>query len=578
MLPRLRTGIRVGLLMALIAPAIAGCASTKLISIAPTTPKMSGTLKVLTDIAPPPKPIVVAVYSYADQTGQFKPSDTIQTLSRAVSQGGAAVLISALRDAGHGRWFTVLERTHLNDVLKERQVITEMRARYLGETKVNADVLPPMLYAPIILEGGVIGYDSNTLTGGIGANFLGIGADAKYRQDTVSVYLRAISTKTGEVLANAVARKTIASVGIDGNAFRFVSFKKLLQAETGVTTNEPGLIALEMAIDKAVQNLILQGAAQGIWSFSDKTEGQALIDQYLAEQGIEKGSQTKLAGLSLGATQRVSERGKAAVGTASTPSKRPLLEPQVLFEQEPLAAASDNNGLSVAGRPGEEGRALTSQHLAEQGTKNEGRNKLAALSKGATQRVKESGQTTAPRVMAMASMPAKRPLLEPRVLFEQEPLPASNHNELGDAGRSGKEGPALVGQYLAKQEIENEGQSRRAGLSQSVTHGVSEGGKAASPRLAMASTPSKRVLLEPRVLFEQEPLAADNNRLSTAGGANAALIAFSELLDPSTEFPRTTGAVRQRHRTGVHERLAEIVPDTTASDPFIRTEAGGVRA
>ena len=41
--------------------------------------------------------------------------------------------------------------------------------------------------------GGIIGYDANILTGGFGANFLGIGGNTEYRRDNVSVYVRAVS-------------------------------------------------------------------------------------------------------------------------------------------------------------------------------------------------------------------------------------------------------------------------------------------------------------------------------------------------------------------------------------------------
>src|SRR3546814_8620815 len=41
---------------------------------------------------------------------------------------------------------------------------------------------------------------TNTLTGGMGAQYLGIGAHTQYREDNVTVYLRAVSTNTGEIL------------------------------------------------------------------------------------------------------------------------------------------------------------------------------------------------------------------------------------------------------------------------------------------------------------------------------------------------------------------------------------------
>ena len=232
----------------------------------------------------PVEKAAVAVYSFQDQTGQFKPSEGVQTLSRAVTQGSTSVLLKALQDAGDRSWFTVIERENLDNLLKERQIIREMRKQYLGEEELNEAALPPLLFAGIILEGGIIGYDTNTLTGGAGARFLGIGAKTDYREDKVTVYLRAVSVKSGEVITSVVASKKIASIGVAANAFRYVSFKELLEVDTGVTTNEPDLLALRQATEKAVELLIMEGASLGVWQFQDQVAGAALLEQYVAER------------------------------------------------------------------------------------------------------------------------------------------------------------------------------------------------------------------------------------------------------------------------------------------------------
>ncbi len=231
----------------------------------------------LRELPPPSSPIVAAVYDYADQTGQFKPTDGTQTLSRAVTQGATSVLIKALQDVGDGSWFTVVEREKVANLLKERQIITQMRMTYLGEQQINPEALPPLLFAAIIFEGGIIGFDSNTQTGGIGAGLLGISADAKYRLDTITVYLRAVSTKTGQVLASVTTHKTIASVGVSGGAFKFVSFDKILEAEAGITKNEPDQLAVQQAIEKAVHEMVVEGAERNIWSFADSRAQEELI-------------------------------------------------------------------------------------------------------------------------------------------------------------------------------------------------------------------------------------------------------------------------------------------------------------
>lgn len=232
----------------------------------------------------PRERIAITVYSFEDQTGQFKASDTAQSLSRAVSQGSTSILIKALQDAGNRSWFTVVERAGLDHLLKERQIIREMRKQYLGEDEIDPAALPPMLFAGIILEGGVIGYDTNTVTGGAGARFLGIGGATQYREDKVTVYLRAVSVKTGEVVTSVVATKKIASVSVAANVFRYVGFKELLEVDTGVTTNEPDLLALRQAIEKAVELLVMEGADLGVWTFADQGAGDERLAQFRQER------------------------------------------------------------------------------------------------------------------------------------------------------------------------------------------------------------------------------------------------------------------------------------------------------
>lgn len=247
-------------------------------------PKKTQTQKLLNQLPPPQRQVAIAVYGFTDQTGQFKPTNAGQTLSRAVTQGAGAILVKALQDAGNRDWFTVVERERLDNLLKERQIIGEMRKRYLGEEQVDPNALPALLFAGVLLEGGIIGYDTNTVTGGAGAAFLGIGARTEYRQDTVTVYLRAVSVRTGEVLTNVTASKTIASQAIGASAYKFVAFKELLEAEWGITANEPDQVALQQAIEKAVYGLVLEGVELDLWRFEDMAAAQPILSTYRAER------------------------------------------------------------------------------------------------------------------------------------------------------------------------------------------------------------------------------------------------------------------------------------------------------
>ncbi len=263
------TGMTRAAMATLGALALTGCAAHNPKSWGEAKPTLATpkTLQLRALPAPAGK-VAVAVYGFTDQTGQFRQGDGVQTLSRAVTQGATSILVKSLQEAGNRSWFTVIERERLDNLMRERAVIREMRSAYLGEAKVNPAALPPLLFAGVLLEGGIIGYDTNTKSGGVGARFLGIGGNAQYREDTVTVYLRAVSVKTGEVLANVSVRKTISSVGLGASAFRYVSFKDLLEAESGVAYNEPDELALQQAIEEAVYGLIVEGAEQDLWCFT----------------------------------------------------------------------------------------------------------------------------------------------------------------------------------------------------------------------------------------------------------------------------------------------------------------------
>lgn len=219
----------------------------------------------LKELAPPSRKPVVAVYDFPDLTGQRKDKETISSLSTAVTQGSTALLIDALKNAGNGSWFTVVERNRVDDLAKERQIVRQTREEYLGE---EANKLKPMLFAGIILQGGIIGYDTNIVTGGAGARYLGIGGDTQYRKDQVTVALRAVSTETGEVIMNVQVSKTVLSVGSSLSVFKFIDVgTKLIEGEAGMTENEANTMAVKIAIEAAVVQLIKQGIERGYWSY-----------------------------------------------------------------------------------------------------------------------------------------------------------------------------------------------------------------------------------------------------------------------------------------------------------------------
>jgi curli production assembly/transport component CsgG len=226
-------------------------------------------LKKQSETIKPPAggPITVAVYGFKDLTGQRKSVPLIASLSSAVTQGADAYLIKALQDVGEARWFTVVERVGLENLIKERQMIRQMRELYQGR---DARPLPPMLFAGMILEGGIVGYDSNTLTGGSGMRIFGIGAQTQYQSDTVTVNLRTVSVSTGEVLTSVTITKTVLSYMDKLGVLKFVSAgEQAIEAETGASINESINKATSMAIQAAVVATINEGARKGHWSFKE---------------------------------------------------------------------------------------------------------------------------------------------------------------------------------------------------------------------------------------------------------------------------------------------------------------------
>lgn len=248
-----------------------GCAlmhSTGLTETAPTvTTQMLSVKKEFDTIQPPAigKPVSVAVYSFQDKTGQRRPQTNVASLSTAVTQGAETFLISALQNVGKGQWFEVVERVGIDNLTKERLIIRQMREAYEG---ANAKPLMPMQFAGMIVEGGIVGYDTSTNSGGAGMRIFGIGKQTQWSQDTVTVSLRAVSVQTGKVLATVTVQKTILSTADSVTALKFFdNATQSFEAEAGLTINEPGTYAVKATVELAVVELIKEGAKKGIWDF-----------------------------------------------------------------------------------------------------------------------------------------------------------------------------------------------------------------------------------------------------------------------------------------------------------------------
>lgn len=226
---------------------------------------------------PPPRgKVVAAVYGFRDQTGQYKPAPD-SSFSTSVTQGAAAMLIKALKDSG---WYTPVERESLQELLTERRIV---RAMEHPGAPANMNNVPPLMPASILLDGGIIAYESNLRTGGIGARFLGVGASTQYRMDQVTINLRSIDIRTGAILHSVSTTKTIFSYELTPNVYKFVNYTDLFEFEAGITSNEPAQLSVKEAIEAAVIHLTIQGIKDGNWRLRNEEDWNSpILQRYLA--------------------------------------------------------------------------------------------------------------------------------------------------------------------------------------------------------------------------------------------------------------------------------------------------------
>jgi curli production assembly/transport component CsgG len=265
---------------------INGCAVIQTSGLSETDPEVTTQMKNVKkefDTIPGPavgKPVSVAVYSFQDKTGQRRPQANVASLSTAVTQGAETFLIKALSDVSGGKWFEVVERVGIDNLTKERLIIRQMREAYEGN---NAKPLMPMQFAGMIIEGGIVGYDTSTTSGGAGMRVFGIGKQTQWSTDTVTISLRAVSVNTGKVLISVTVQKTILSTGDSVTALKFFDqATKAFEAEAGLTINEPGTYAVKAATEMAVVEMIKEGQRKGVWDF--KTETPVVLSAPIVEK------------------------------------------------------------------------------------------------------------------------------------------------------------------------------------------------------------------------------------------------------------------------------------------------------
>lgn len=260
---------------------LGGCAMPQPPANVAANAQLTPATVITRDLVRLPEPkgkVVAAVYGFRDQTGQYKPAPD-SSFSTSVTQGAASMLVKALKDSG---WFTPVERENLQNLLTERKIVRALEIPQAPGTPAIA--LPQLIPASVLIEGGVIAYESNVRTGGIGARYLGVGISSQYRVDQVTINLRTVDMRGGHILNSVSTTKTIYSYEVRPSIFKFVSFKHLLELEGGITRNEPAQLAVKEAIEAAVVHLIVQGVKDANWALkNDKDMDHPIFQAYLRE-------------------------------------------------------------------------------------------------------------------------------------------------------------------------------------------------------------------------------------------------------------------------------------------------------
>jgi curli production assembly/transport component CsgG len=268
--------------ISLVSLSLAACVSQPP-SNATANAQLTPPTKITKDLLRLPEPkgkVAVGVYALRDQTGQYKPAPD-SSFSTMVTQGATSMLVKALKDTG---WFIPVERENLQNLLTERKIVRALEGPQ-DKGGANALQLPPLMPATVLIEGGIVAYETNVRTGGVGARYLGVGVSDQYRVDQVTVNLRTIDIRGGQILNSVSTTKTIYSHQLSSGVYRFVNFKQLLELEAGYTRNEPVQLCVKEAIESAVVHLAVQGMKDRVWLLKDDKDIESPVVQAYLKEG-----------------------------------------------------------------------------------------------------------------------------------------------------------------------------------------------------------------------------------------------------------------------------------------------------
>ncbi|MFH1210555.1 MAG: CsgG/HfaB family protein [archaeon] len=275
----------------LVVPLIFGCAtsSTNLsgrYSKEGAVVNWTGASEELKKMPKPAQKIAVAVWKLPDETGQHRRSANATELSKAVTQGGVHMLIKALMDSG---WFEVVERESWANIAQELKIREEMVRQ--GVKDVNGG-LSHLKVPRYLIAGAITEYEHQPFSGGAGVGYRGFGLSGRMKIASVATDLRLTDIETGVVKIPVSIYKRIASEEVDFSIFRFIKIDKLLEVETGFTSNEPTQACVRESIEKAVINIIANGVKMGLWKPADPA-AMKYFTEYKDEKDLAEAKEVK---------------------------------------------------------------------------------------------------------------------------------------------------------------------------------------------------------------------------------------------------------------------------------------------
>jgi curli production assembly/transport component CsgG len=255
------------LLFVILLMGLSGCANfdnTGSLNTRPVVGHLTSPGQLLLGAPAPRSPISVAVYDFQDLTGQNKSSITsvFAEFSRAITQGASAILVDALKTAGSGSWFKVVERGYLDSLLRERKLIQDT---YLVLKKNPRTKIDPLQFADYLVTGGVVSYDTPVSFASAAGGFAGYEAGVNASKALVTVNLRLVRVRDGVVMKSIDASRPILSASASASAARVVN-NSVLSAQASAGLNEATQTAVRECIEAAVYELMRQGVQDQLWT------------------------------------------------------------------------------------------------------------------------------------------------------------------------------------------------------------------------------------------------------------------------------------------------------------------------